>query len=385
MWIGFLILLAGCWDKAELTEYGYVQAVAIDQAERGRIELTPLFYDPAGGGDTGGAGEKKTGGGISFPVKSDTVYNAVREITYHLGRKAKWDHMRTIIISDEFAQKQNVGDVMDFFSRNNEPRATIMVLIADGKAGDYVKIKPFIESTMGQQLRRMEESGYQYSAKTSRFPLIDLTVQLKGKSGSVAMPIISKDPSTGKRAVVTGMALLKEGRMIKRTITPNQTPALLMLQNKYKSGIVELPCNKPSNDGTTKIESFEIQTLATKVKPEIKSGKVSVQVDIQVSGRIGELVCSTLKSVTEEKAFEKRAAERVKAQTEEVIQLLQKKKTDVIGIGDRIYRKNPKLWKTWQSTWSQRFSEMAFKIDVSVRITDTGMNAGLPYPKGKEE
>lgn len=80
MWIGFLLLLLGCWDKAELTEFGYVQAVAIDRAERGRIELTPLFYDPVGGGDTGGGGEKKTGGGISFAIKSDTVFNAVRDI-----------------------------------------------------------------------------------------------------------------------------------------------------------------------------------------------------------------------------------------------------------------------------------------------------------------
>lgn len=293
--------------------------------------------------------------------------------------------MRAILISDEFARKQNVGDVMDYFSRNNEPRATVTVLIAEGKAGDYLKIKPFIESTMGQQLRKMEESGYKYSAKTSQFPLIDLTVQLKGKAGALTIPIVSKDPSTGKQAVVTGMALLKEGRMIKGIITTDKTPALLMLQNKYKSGIVELPCDKPSKDRKTKMESFEIATLATKVKPEINSGEVSVQVDIQVSGRIGELVCSTLKSVTEEKEFEKRVAERVKAQTEEVLLLLQKKKTDVIGIGDRIYQKNPKIWKSWQPTWSQRFSEMPFKIEVSVRITDTGMNTGLPYPKGNGE
>lgn len=382
-----MLLLSGCWDKAELTESGYVQAIAIDQAESGKIELTPLFYNPVGGGDTGGGGggEKKNGGGISFSVRADTVFNAIRDIPYHLGRKATWDHMRVILISDELARKKSVGDVMDFFSRNNEPRATVTVLITEGKASDYLKMKPFIESTMGQQLRKMEESGYKYSAKTSQFPLVDLSIQLKGKSGSLTMPIVSRDSSTGKQAVVTGMAMLREGRMVKGIITPEKTPALLMLQNKYSSGVVELPCIKPSNGSNKKMESFEIISLATKVKPEIKNGELSVKVETQINGRIGELLCSTLTSVTEEKEFEKRVAEIVKAQMEEVIQLLQKKKTDVIGIGDRIYRKNPNLWKSWQPTWSQRFSEMAFKIEVSVRITDTGMNAGLPYPKGKGE
>jgi spore germination protein KC len=384
VWSGFSLLLSGCWDKAELTEFGYVQAVAIDQAENGKIELTPLFYDPVGGGDKGG-GEKKNGGGISFPVKADTVFNAIRDIPYHLGRKATWDHMRVILISDELARKKSVGEVMDFFSRNNESRATVSVLITEGKARGYLKMKPFIESTMGQQLRKMEESGYKYSAKTSQFPLIDLTIQLKGKAGALTIPIVKRDPSTGKRAIVTGLALLREGRMVKEIIKPDKTPALLMLQDKYNSGVVELLCDDSSKASKEKLESFEVISLSTKVKPVIKSGEVSVKVDTQLNGRIGELVCSTMTSVTEEKEFEKRVAERVKAQMEEVIQLLQKNKMDVIGLGDRIYRKNPNIWKSWKTTWSQRFSDIDFQIEVSVKITDTGMNAGLPYPKGGGE
>ncbi|MFC5652521.1 hypothetical protein ACFPYJ_26060 [Paenibacillus solisilvae] len=63
-------------------------------------------------------------------------------------------------------------------------------MAAKGKAGKYLNVSPFIESTIGEQLRTMEYSATRYSAKTVKTNLLDLTIQLKSQVGIALLPYI---------------------------------------------------------------------------------------------------------------------------------------------------------------------------------------------------
>lgn len=374
-------LLTGCGDKAELTEFGYAQAVAIDQAKDGKFELTTHFYNPTSGGETGTADAQRKRG-FNITTRADTVFEAARDIPIHFGRKAKWDHMRIILIGEEIARKEDVGDVLDFFSRDHEPRATVLTLITKGKASDYLNVKPFIENTIGQQLRKIEESAIHYSAKTMSTPLLELAIQLKNETGIAMIPYVySSSIDNPKELTVAGVAMLKKGKLNGSIVTPTDTQRLLMLIDKYEGGVIEIPCNGMSEEKQKAKESLEVLSLKTKVTPTVKDDEVTVRVMTRIKGSVGELRCSSLKTKDEALRFRDTVKKTVESELREVVKYFQKRQMDAFGIGDQIYRMNPSLWKSMKPDWGERFASSRFEINVEVDILNTGMGVGTPFSK----
>jgi spore germination protein KC len=377
------LLSSGCWDKSELIEFGYVQAVAIDQTEQGDIELTTLFYNPTAHSETSGSTSqiKKA---IAITTQARSVNEAVQDIPLHFGRSAKWDHMRIILIGEKAARSKPIGELLDFFSRNHEQRATVLLMATQGNAKDYIKIKPYIEYTIGQQLRKIEESVSQFSAKTTKLPLYELAIQLEGESNVAIVPMAYKAPKN-KDIVVAGAALFKDQRLAKSLISPNNIQPLLMLLNRYKQGIIELPCPEAKQSSGDIREIFEVISIHTSVKPFIRGDELKVKVDTKLKGAINELHCSTLQTTKDENEMRNRIADQVKDNMEKMIAYLQKHKLDALGIADSLYRRHPALWKTWKPDWERRFANASFEINVEASILNIGLNAGETFGKKKGE
>ncbi|WP_168122849.1 Ger(x)C family spore germination protein [Paenibacillus sp. HB172176] len=377
-----LSLMTGCWDNYELDQFGYVQAVAADQGKEGKVKLTTHFYNPTSKMEKSGAstGSHK---GINIQTTGDTLFEAVRDIPMYFGRKAKWDHMRVILLGEELIKDQDIGEILDYLSRDHEPRGTVLPLISEGPASSYLDIKPFIEETIGQQFKKMETQGAQYAAKTSKTPLYDFAIQLKSASKVAVLPYIHK---RGKEAVISGIVLIKHGRLA-YVLDSKNTETFQMLNNRYKEGVIEFRCMGDAEDDTQTQhkETFEVITFHTELTPRIQHDKVTVDIDILAKGNVGELRCSTLLTVKNLDAFEEKIEEEIRGKLERTLSILQKNHLDGIGIGNQIYRKNPKLWKQWEPTWEKRFAECQFNINVDVEVLNTGMNVGTPFGKEKGE
>ncbi|CAG7633095.1 Spore germination protein B3 [Paenibacillus allorhizosphaerae] len=372
-----LFMMTGCGDKAELTEFGFVQAVAVDLTREGKIALTTHFYNPTGGGETNAA-VKQGQRGLNIRTEADTAFEAVRDIPIHFGRKAKWDHMRVILIGEEVAKSQSLGEVLDYFSRDHEPRATVLVLLTKGTAADYLNVDPFIEYTIGQQLRKIEESGSLYSAKTTKIPLLDLAIQLKSEAGVAVIPYVYSNDAR-KELTVAGIAMLKEGKLTGSTLTPGNTQYLLMLTDRYESGVIEFPCSGESKENGK--ESLEVVSLKTSVKPVIVNDTLEIRVRTKITGSVAELRCSSLDTKEKTKQFEDHIKKTVESGMRNMIAVLQKRKLDALGIGDQVFRKNPQLWRRWKPDWGERFADSRFVIEIEVNVLNTGMTVGNPFSK----
>ncbi|MHA7966916.1 Ger(x)C family spore germination protein [Paenibacillus sp. CAU 1782] len=384
LWLLLVVLLTGgCWDKSELIEFGYVQAVAIDQMEQGDIELTTLFYNPTAHSESSGS-TSQAQKAIAISTQARSVNEAVQDIPLHFGRTAKWDHMRIILIGEKAARNNPIGELLDFFSRNHEQRATVLLMTTQGNAKDYIKIKPYIEYTIGQQLRKIEQSVSQFSAKTTSLPLYELAIQLEGETNVAIVPMASKAPKN-KDIIVAGTALFKDQRLVKSLVSPANTQPLLMLLNRYKQGIIELPCPGAKQSSGDIREIFEVISIHTSVKPIIKGDELTVKVDTRLKGAVNELHCSSLQTIKDETAMRNRIADQVKGDMEKLIAYLQKHKLDALGIGNSIYRRHPALWKKWKPDWEERFANASFVINVDANILNIGLNAGETFGKKKGE
>ncbi|WP_240420153.1 Ger(x)C family spore germination protein [Paenibacillus periandrae] len=369
-------LTAGCWDNNELDEYGYVQAVAIDRTKDDFIQLTTLFYNPSNKIDMGTT-SKTAEKGINIQTSGETIFEAIRDISKKFGRKPKWDHMRVILIGEQLAKTQNIREVLDFFSRDHEPRGTVLPLVAQGSAGDFLKIQPFIEQTVGQQFKKMETSGSLYSAKTSSIPLYELAIQLKSPSKTSAIPYIHKSSSQNK-AEVSGVAFIKDGKLVD-LLDEADTESFIMLTNKYISGTLEFPCISSTKEQVQSKESFEVLAFNSVVTPTVKDEVVSIGVKIRIEGTVGELRCSFLKTKEDVDRFELTISDQVKQQLQHAISIFKRQELDAIGIGNQIYRKNPKLWKQLEPTWNKLLAQARYHIDVDVEVLSTGLNVGTPF------
>ncbi|MEI7024363.1 Ger(x)C family spore germination protein [Paenibacillus sp. y28] len=371
-----LILLAGCWNKFEMTEWGFVQAVAIDRSDEGKIELNVHIYKP--GGDI----TRQMKGGHSYMnirTEADSVFEAVRDIPLHLGRKAQWSHMRVILVGEELAKKTSMTDLVDFFERDHEPRETISITITQGRASDYLNAELYVENTIGQQVKTLQRAASRFSSKTTSVNLLDVIVTSKSEVNAMIVPyaqLRSSNAKKEKQIILAGAALLKDGKMKDSVLSPEQVKYYLMLADKYEGGIIDIPCDALEKTGIHFTEAFEVGELKTKMKPMIKGDQVTVQVKTEIEGTIGELHCSSIVDLESEKKLAQRIGSIVEERLRETVRVLQKQKTDVLGIGNQLYRHHPTEWQSWKKNWDMHFAQSQFDIHVDVTIHNVGKVSG---------
>ncbi|WP_240417056.1 Ger(x)C family spore germination protein [Paenibacillus periandrae] len=378
------ITLSACWNQLELTDWGFVQAAAIDQTEGGQIRLTSQIYKP-GGSSTPSMESTRGASFVDIISENPTVFGASRDATNNLGRKLQWSHMRVLLISEEIAAHRNIGDLLDFFTRSHEPRGTTAIMITHGPSSSYLSMRPLIESTIGQQLKSIEQLAQDQSGKTMEVTLTDLSVLANGPSTTTVIPYVNKSNDTQELAKVTGMAIINfpKGTM-SGFIPSHKTPYLLMLMNKYKGGFLNLPCKKSVDDDFESSDSFQISKLHTQIKPSVKDQELFLNIILDVEGNVGELSCSQILTEKDINRFTARVEQLLKKQLSDMLLLLQKEKADIIGIGTMLHRWHRELWKKWEPDWQQHFADSTFSIEAHVQLMNSGVNAGKPFTTNKK-
>lgn len=376
-----LLILPGCWNNRELDESGFVMAIAVDQGKGRELDLTTQMYRPVSGQQGGGGGGGSPSANLLVKTSDDSLFEAARDIPIHLGRRANWGHMRVIIIGEKLARSTDVGRLIDLFYRDHEPRHTISIMIAKGRADKILEQQPAIEQTIGQQLLLTKQVTYKSSAKSMDTTLLKLALMMNSPHGDTAITYVYEDKREKNVLNSAGLALLKKGKM-KSILPSKKVEGLIMLRNEFQSGITEIPC--PGKKLET--ESLEVLSLNTKLKPKLAGDKVkNVQVRTQVEGAIGELRCTDIKTRKDEAEFTHKVEEQIKKQMLDTIRILQKNKMDVIEIGNKIASSNPKKWEKMKDTWDKQFAAIPFDIQVKVKLITTGTVIGKPAVSGEKK
>lgn len=372
--ICLLICLTGCWNSKELTDFGFVMGVSLDQIEEGNIELNAHIYAPTQ--TVGGAGGSDKPAYTNIKTSSKSLFGASRNLPLYLGRKAQWSHMRVLLIGEQFAKKHDIGEVLDYFYRDHETRLDVLIAITKGKAAEYWKKKPFIERTMAQQLLTIIESTSAFSGKTKKASLLDIAIQLNSKVKTTMIPYIKATDEQSKNSYNNGVAIIRKGKMVDH-LTAVDVQKILMLTNDFEGGIIEFPCINKGSKKKGKKETLETLSVKTKVSPQFtKNHPSTIQILTKIEGIVGELRCTSVTTEEEEKKLESHLEKMIKEQLEAMIARLQKKKVDVMGIGNKLYQQNPALWKKWEKDWDTIFADSHFVIDVEVSVKGTGVPIG---------
>jgi spore germination protein KC len=375
---GLSLLLSGCWSKMELTERAFVLAIAIDKGKEETLEVTAQIYRPVSqfGAPSAQATAKSF---VNVTLDGTSVSTIIRNTKTVSGRHSQFSHIQILLISEEIA-RERLSSILDFFYRDPEIRLGTPIMIARGKARDYLTGKSMIENTLGSQVFKQLEFSSNLAGRAVNTTILDLAFRLKSESASAMLPIIMHDRQF-RQDLVQGIALAKPDRMVGR-IAPDKAAYLLLMANEYKHGVLEVPCDRES---AGKMDAIEILKARSKVTPVLKGDALSARVDVKIDASIGELVCTTIRDTADEARYAERVERYFKEQLENVLDTLQKQKVDVLGIGHKIYLRHPSRWKKLKPEWPERYARMPIEVSVKVDLVNSKMMNPGPFSRIGED
>lgn len=388
--ISVLFATSGCWNRRELNTLAIIMAIGIDKApEDGKIKLTTQVLKPdeiKAPAATGGQGSPK--GVWVLTSTGHTIFDAYRNATMQSDRKLYNSQTKVIVISEEMA-RAGVRPILDFFDRDHELRRLSWLLIAKGEAKDIIEAEHEQEKIPAQAI----ESLVTASGATSMAVTVNLHEFLKMLANKATDPFASRieiiaEEETEKKAAkkpkpeesqqngprkrmrLTGAAVFKDDKLAGWLNRP-ETRGLNWILGKVKSGIIIVKSPKDENQYV----ALEIIRASSKIIPEIRDGQVTITVEVEEEGNLGEQM-SDVDLTTPEyfDSLERRQATVIKNEIAAVLRKAQKEwGTDIFGFGDAIHRKFPREWKKLEKKWDTEFSQ----IEVKVKVISTLMRFGL--------
>lgn len=360
------IILSACWNYREIDKIEILAGAAVDKdKDTNKFILTMELIEPTG----------KNGGLESkiIQTKGDTIFNALREAIELNGKKIYWGHSKIMIISEEVA-KHDIISLIDVVLRDAEIRGENEMFISkDNTAGEILykthKVgKEIISYDINAALENQKSISYYPGTNFWKF-----TEQLLTKDSSPIVPCINlESQEEGPIFKVVGSGAFKKGKLV-GYLDHLETRSVLLTKDEMKGGFIVV---ESEVDGQKYKSTLEIFGSKTKVKPEYKDNKLTMNIDIEIETGIIEL--DGKKDFIEEKGREilqKDAENNIKKNMKKTIDKAQTDfESDIFGFAGIIMREMPKEWKKKiQPNWEEEFKRLDTNIQVKVNIRDSAL------------
>ena len=370
----FLILLAvymttitGCWNYREINQFSIVAGTAVDRGENGKYIFTFEIIDLHEGGRDARINSKL--------VKSegDTLFDAIRNALKFIAPRLYFGHMDIVIVSEDIA-REGIAELLNFLSRDQEPRLTIDLLVSREKtAMEILNSQGILTNIRSFEISEMLEAQ-RNALKAPEVKAYQFINNLPCQGVAPFLPAVYSDENAGvKTSEISGMAIFNEDKLA-GFIDEEETKYFHFIINKVKGGLLILK----SIPGDDKLNAtLEIFSSKTKVKPVYSDGKVSIELKIKTKVVFDEQG-SDVDYTTEQgqDMIEKEMAKLLEENIQKLIKKVQKEyDLDIFGFGRVIQSERPDLWKEMEHDWRDLFRDLKVNVDAEIDIVDTGLLA----------
>lgn len=362
-----LVNITGCAAYIDINDLPLILGAAVDKGNDDKYILTVEVFKP-----TGPSKEKETK--ITTEIlqtEGETIFDAIRNLTIKLGKRAYWTHLKVFIISKDIA-KEGISPVLDMFTRSSLIRMEFPVGISndDTAFNIFYKGKQTINEPVSNFLNNTIKSVDKIS-KYDYIKLYNLIDDISIEGHSAVLPLISMNPTEGSKVPsVYGVAVFKKDKMV-GTLDPTESKTLRLLKNKEKGGLLIVQWIENSEKEKVTLEIFKSKT---KIQPVYTNNQLKMNINITSVTEISEVMNYKI-DVLDEKGREKlkkQAEDKIKYDIENLMRKLQKDlECDAVGFGKKVKERYPKRWKESQENWSDAFRTIPFNVSVDVIFRGT--------------
>lgn len=362
--IFFIVLSTGCWNNRELTERSIILATGIDKSKDGKgfritIEL-PIFI-------SGEGGKAKVESWVTYE-EGETIFHAIRNFPFHIGRKIFWGHNQVLFIGEDVA-KEGLLPAIDFFSRDHEARLDpYLVIVRGNTAEEIMKNLKGETATLGSQ---QVENSLMAQGATSQFhtgTILDVYTSMITDGLEPSTAAIIKG-SEDKAYELSGTALFKKDKLV-AWLNKTESRGLNWMTDDVEGGLIVISLPHKKNAWT-----LEILKSTTKPKVEIIDGEIFFKPQITVAVNIGEITFDIDLADKKQREVLENAAKRIIFEEMNLtLKVLQELKTDSVGIGSLINKNDHKLWKIIKNTWEEEyFPYVKLKPEITIEPRQKGL------------
>ena len=290
-----------------------------------------------------------TGTGIS---PRDVRQNAEQKVEQTLDLSV----LSTILISEDTA-KGDIYEYLDIYFRDAANPITPKIALVQGELKPYFELSEKQQSASGEFYNRFITSLEENSM------VIPYTLQTAGTilyepAQDLALPYIKMDEK--KRPILDGVALFSGRSFTGEKLSGNQGILLNILNESLGKAarITYLYEGSPA--------SFRIN----KVKRNITVSEQEIKIKQKINVAVTEFPKDHLRDKQVRTKVQQFFSEKIEEDMNEMMEKLQKAKSDAIGLGRIVRAYHPNLYK---DDWSEHFSTLNISVEIEVEIVKTGI------------
>lgn len=371
-----MVFTSGCWSRRELNRLAIIEAFGVDRdIKSGEIIVSHHIVKPtakSGGGGKGNGGSSDSAF-WTLTASGETLFDAIRKGAMQSSRRLYYGHNKVIVIGEE-AAKEGVGPLLDLAGRDPELRPGVWIFIAKGEtAADIIKAKSEQSSTPAIVLDGLAKLS-RASSYSAVIHIEDFLRMLASETtAAYASRIeIAKRKKEGEQEIVefklSGAAVFRRDKLI-GWLEEKETRGMLWVIGKVQSGIIIVKSPDNQNVG------LEILYAGSKIKPEIREGKLFISIEITAQSNLGDSN-STL-DLTTPAIYSRLNEQQRKVIENEVracLEIAQKKyKIDLFGFGEAIHQNYPEDWKLIKDKWDEIYPTIPVELKIKTNINRYGM------------
>lgn len=377
------LVLGGCWDSVELNRRAIVSGVAIDRGE-GEDEKFVLSFQVIVADEISGENARGISPVALYTGKGRTMFEALASASRQTARFLSLGHVRVLVLSEKVAQ-EGIKDMMDVLERESDTRLTSLIFVAKGQQAREIMstMTVFSKIPANDLVEKLDitskQFGYNY-----RMEVDDVIrgIQLRGGGPVVNGVIIdgsreAADTNDNMRTIapqavikVTELAAFKDDRLV-GWLKGNTALGTALLHNKIKEypAIIRYP-GAGYLAFNVYLSQLKVEVKAADPEHPVFTVKISQQASIKESPNSLDLTSpDTLRNLSP--ILTEDTAEKIKA----AIETAKKNKSDYIGFGLAMERKNPQGWKKVRDHWEDVFAACEFRIEADAVIRHTDMRS----------
>ncbi len=372
--VGLMIFgITGCWDSNEIDQLAIVTTSGVDIKQANsespiytvslQIARTSQLGTSPSGGSSSSTGSKDTF--VTLERDGSDILTSLDKLQSQIARKAIRTHRLAVVVGESFA-KYGLSPVLDEIVRHPGSRLRAHLFVSyHGKASTILNLPYAFSRLPSEAIDNLHSQGLLYHSTTK-----DFVQELNGKSDPWLPGIepvetnSSKEPNTFN---LSHIALFQNDKMV-GWLDGEDVKGFNWLTNQVRGSIISV--HVPGHVGTVNGESI---TSKSKMRVRLVNGKPVIQ--IRINAEEETVATSTnlnMRDPENIKLVEAAFADYIKNQSESALTKIKQSKSDVLGIGELIYQRYPKVWHQMEPHWRDEFSRMPVDVQVRVKVMNSG-------------
>ncbi len=405
LWVLFFValttVLSGCWGKLELEERSFIEVIGVDRGVVEELLVTVVIALPRAHAPEGPGGEGPSS--LILSAEGRDFLDALIKLGAFSSRELSGTHTAILILGEFFA-KDDVGPIIDAFSRGVHLRPNTLVAICEGTANSFLhRLQSPEEMTATDYLQKIITFGFQSLGLCPMVTVHDFSVRYQSIGESPWAPYIglaatesrstekgasdpspwgtsqeSSEPSPG---VVLGTAVftLEEGLYkMAGHLDPEESKIALLMAGFNHNWFFTL-----AYPGDLQTATVSVQHSSVRLTTEKTGDVVQVHFRIRLACSLDEYVVNPDAPLTTQEmrtAAAKTTQEQLEILASRTINRLKGLKSDPVSIGKSaagLFLTYPQ-WEAFD--WPSKFQDIRPTFDIGVQVFSTGFTFQRAFP-----